>query len=409
MFDSQLPRSSVTPMSRADQDGISPGKATAQPRGTVQRKATGDVAATPELSTSSGGKPLPDAVRTKMEQAFRTDFSNVRIFEGLDATEIGALAFTKGTDIFFAPGRYQPETKQGQELLGHELAHVVQQSDGRVQATMQAKGVAINDDAGLEHEADVLGARAANGDSAIGGADPAHAAVDDKAVAQAKCTSCGGTGSEVAKEPSPPSEALATTGGGCTTCGGSQTVQAKAERSPLQEIHGSSGVVAQRWPGDGMTPPGDCSQSKYHALRSAVENAKAAVSSLGSCSANDSCEVLASKIAAITTEIAARVALDASCFRGGDNGHRTQVQDKINALNRCYAQFQRKTCDDRLKQLTAQVASAARQAGDATVDAARAAANAALNVFDAVGGAIAFVVGALIAVVQFLLGPSWAV
>jgi Domain of unknown function (DUF4157)/Novel toxin 16 len=376
--------------------------------GIVQRKAGGDATPAAERTPSGSGKPLPDAVRTKMEQAFRTDFSAVRIYEGLDATEIGALAFTRGTDIFFAPGRYQPETKKGQELLGHELAHVVQQAQGRVQATMQAKGVAINDDSSLEHEADVQGALAASGEMAIVGALHSDAAPGGHTVGQAKCSSCDGTGSEADKEQPAPSGELAATGGGCTTCGGSGTVQAKAETNPLQELHGSSGVVAQRWPGDGMTPPGDCSQSKYRALRSAVENAKEAVSALGSCSGNDSCEVLAAKIAAITTEIAARVALDASCFRGGDNGHRTQVQDKINALNRCYEKFQKKTCDDRLKQLTAQVASAARQAGDATAGAARAAADAAVQVFDAVGGVIGFVIGALLAVVQFLLGPSWA-
>jgi hypothetical protein len=78
------------------------------------------------------------------------------------------------------------------------------------------------------------------------------------------------------------------------------------------------------------------------------------------------------------------------------------------AVRVCYAQFQKKTCDDKLKQLTAQVASAARQAGDATVGTARAAADAAVKVFDAVGGFIGFVIGALLAVVQFLLGPSWA-
>ncbi|HWU88165.1 MAG TPA: DUF4157 domain-containing protein, partial [Kofleriaceae bacterium] len=92
-----------------------------------------------------------------MEDSMNADFSAVQIHEGPQAAELGALAYTQGTDIHFAPGQYQLESQSGQELLGHELAHVVQQSRGRVQATTQAKGVGINDDAGLEHEADVAG------------------------------------------------------------------------------------------------------------------------------------------------------------------------------------------------------------------------------------------------------------
>jgi len=53
-------------------------------------------------------------------------------------SSLGAQAYTQGTDIHFAPGQYQPSSQGGQELLGHELAHVVQQADGRVKATTQA-------------------------------------------------------------------------------------------------------------------------------------------------------------------------------------------------------------------------------------------------------------------------------
>lgn len=60
-----------------------------------------------------------------------------------------------------APGQLKPDTTTGQQLLGHELAHVVQQAEGRVQPTTEVGGIAVNDDVGLEHEADVLGARAA--------------------------------------------------------------------------------------------------------------------------------------------------------------------------------------------------------------------------------------------------------
>src|SRR5690606_37874359 len=93
--------------------------------------------------------------------------SAVRIHEGPQATNLGALAYTQGTDIHFAPGQYSPGSQSGQELLGHELAHTVQQAQGRVQATQQAKGVAVNDDPALEREADELGAKAARGELAV--------------------------------------------------------------------------------------------------------------------------------------------------------------------------------------------------------------------------------------------------
>lgn len=106
--------------------------------------------------------------------------------------------------------------------------------------------------------------------------------------------------------------------------------------------------VVQRFPGDGMLPPGDCAWAKYLLLRGSVETAKAVVSTLGACAAGDSCLFLATKIAAISAEIAARVALDATCFKGGDTGHRQQVQDKINMMNRCYRFFSGSSCSPEL-------------------------------------------------------------
>ena len=109
---------------------------------------------------SGGGRPLPDAVRGKMEAALGADFSNVRVHVGPQAERIGAIAFTVGSDIYFAPGRYQPDTMHGQQLLGHELAHVVQQRSGRVKNPL-GSGIAVVQDHALEAEADRLGQRAA--------------------------------------------------------------------------------------------------------------------------------------------------------------------------------------------------------------------------------------------------------
>jgi hypothetical protein len=120
----------------------------------VQRHGGGDafaVEAGPLGLASGGGKPLPETVRRKMEAAFGADFSNVRVHIGPQAERIGALAFTVGGDIYFAPGRYQPETLRGQQLLGHELAHVVQQRAGRVR-NPRSTGLAVVQDHALEAE-----------------------------------------------------------------------------------------------------------------------------------------------------------------------------------------------------------------------------------------------------------------
>ncbi len=111
--------------------------------------------------SSSAGARLPEGVRAGMERSFGWDFSTVRVHQDQRAASIGARAYTRGVDVHFAPGEYAPQTATGRALLGHELAHVTQQASGRVRATAQAKGGAINDDPALEAEADRLGHQAA--------------------------------------------------------------------------------------------------------------------------------------------------------------------------------------------------------------------------------------------------------
>lgn len=115
-------------------------------------------------SNSSSSDKMPPLVQRKMESSFGADFSNVNIHKNsAQSTDMNAHAFTQGNDIHFAPGQYNPESQQGQELLGHELTHVVQQRAGVVKPTTQMKGVGVNDDAALENEADVMGKKAAEG------------------------------------------------------------------------------------------------------------------------------------------------------------------------------------------------------------------------------------------------------
>jgi hypothetical protein len=81
-----------------------------------------------------GGATLPDTTRTEMEHHLGHDLSAVRVHtdSGADALNrsVQAEAFTSGTDVFFAAGRYDPASRSGKSLLAHELTHVVQQSTG---------------------------------------------------------------------------------------------------------------------------------------------------------------------------------------------------------------------------------------------------------------------------------------
>lgn len=105
---------------------------------------------------------MPDRLKTGIEALSGMAMDDVRVHRNSSApAQIQAHAFTQGTDIHLAPGQEQH--------LPHEAWHVVQQKQGRVRATRQLKGgAAINDDARLEHEADVMGQTLARGASKVG-------------------------------------------------------------------------------------------------------------------------------------------------------------------------------------------------------------------------------------------------
>lgn len=83
-----------------------------------------------------GGQPLDGAVQAKMSEQLGHDFSGVRVHNSTESDalnkDLSAKAFTTGQDIFFKAGAYDPGSSSGQELLAHELTHVVQQSTGQV-------------------------------------------------------------------------------------------------------------------------------------------------------------------------------------------------------------------------------------------------------------------------------------
>jgi hypothetical protein len=156
---SRLPKPSATP-AQPQMRGSVP-----VPPAVVQRTSTPHSATAVSLprlpvKATSAGQPLPPAVRQKMEAVFRTSFGDVRVHVGPEASSIGAVAFTQGCNIHFAPGQYNPSTPHGEQVLGRELAHVVQQRSGRV-ANPFGSGVAVVQDRVLEAEADRLSRGAA--------------------------------------------------------------------------------------------------------------------------------------------------------------------------------------------------------------------------------------------------------
>lgn len=108
----------------------------------IQRIAMGpeggdiDATTTERIESSRrGGRVLDAPLRRSMEGAFGADFSNVRVHTGATSdqlnSELGARAFTTGSDVFVRSTDYAPRSRRGQELLAHELTHVVQQGAAR--------------------------------------------------------------------------------------------------------------------------------------------------------------------------------------------------------------------------------------------------------------------------------------
>jgi hypothetical protein len=81
------------------------------------------------IRSASGGSPLPAPTLARMEAGFGARFSDVRVHRDSPLpAQLSAEAFTVGTSIHIAPGRFAPTSRAGEHLLAHELAHVVQQT-----------------------------------------------------------------------------------------------------------------------------------------------------------------------------------------------------------------------------------------------------------------------------------------
>jgi len=97
---------------------------------------------------------LPDNLKSGIENLSGYSMDDVKVHYNSDKpAQLQSHAYAQGTEIHLGPGQ--------EKHLSHEAWHVVQQKQGRVKPTMQMKGkVNINDDVGLENEADVMGVNA---------------------------------------------------------------------------------------------------------------------------------------------------------------------------------------------------------------------------------------------------------
>ena len=175
----------------ADVAGSQTTRMRAMQRRWIHRKASragGGGAAAASIPGGAGAQ-LGGETKSRMERTIGADLSGVRVHTGGEsadaADELGARAFTVGSDVHFNRGEFAPGSKEGDRLLAHELTHVVQGQKSGVQrkadpAHGDAEGGEHGDhEAGghevsepgdpAEHEADAMGDHAA--DELHGGGD----------------------------------------------------------------------------------------------------------------------------------------------------------------------------------------------------------------------------------------------
>ncbi|MGI8917682.1 MAG: DUF4157 domain-containing protein [Pyrinomonadaceae bacterium] len=131
------PKCALSESGRKNEDAEDCGKTQlsllrAQQKRDVQVPNPGSVPPIVHDVLGSAGRLLDDPTRSFFEPRFGHDFRKVRVHTGTQATQsardVGALAYTVGSDIVFEQGQYAPGNEAGKKLLAHELAHVVQQS-----------------------------------------------------------------------------------------------------------------------------------------------------------------------------------------------------------------------------------------------------------------------------------------
>jgi hypothetical protein len=115
----------------------------------MAKSEDGGLHATEELqakleTNKGGGQAMDDKTRGEMESKMGADLGDVRIHTGAEAHDmaegINAKAFTYGQDVYFKNGNYNPSSKDGKNLLAHELTHTQQQKGAEVGRMIQRQG-----------------------------------------------------------------------------------------------------------------------------------------------------------------------------------------------------------------------------------------------------------------------------
>ena len=127
---------------------------TLQVKSTSAKSVSSNITQLQEQGPKANQTGMPSHLKSGVESLSGLSMDDVKVHYNSDKPgQLQAHAYAQGTDIHVAPGQ--------EKHLPHEAWHVAQQKQGRVQATMQMKtGTPVNDDAGLENEADVMGAKA---------------------------------------------------------------------------------------------------------------------------------------------------------------------------------------------------------------------------------------------------------
>jgi hypothetical protein len=121
--------------------------------GNIQLRPAQTLPSTAQANQKPNQTGLPDDLKAGLETLSGFDLSALRVYKNSDKpAQLGALAYTQGSDIYVAPGQ--------ERHLPHEGWHAVQQMQGRVGITGKTAGLPLNDEPGLEKEADRMGIRA---------------------------------------------------------------------------------------------------------------------------------------------------------------------------------------------------------------------------------------------------------
>ena len=125
------------------------------------QRTVGNQAVTQMVQRVQNRTGMPDDLKSGIENLSGMAMDDVRVHRNSSKpAQLNAHAYTQGSDIHVGPGQDQH--------LPHEAWHVTQQRQGRVQPTTTTSGTTVNDDPGLEREADVMGQRAVQRTAADG-------------------------------------------------------------------------------------------------------------------------------------------------------------------------------------------------------------------------------------------------